>query len=381
MRYVLTALLVLMVLAPRPAVAQAIRQLSTWESQMVTYGKKQGDALAAWLATADIAAILADKTTQSVGAGLEHTYYDRQRVMLQIAAYRNERTPWVGYANDAAKVYRDLYVGKYCPDSGYKTGVNPPLPVSMASIPGYWNFTTGLRMDFEKNGTLASKTAVHALSLCASYGNPRYEKITGAASREVAYNIIGKIDAQALTGVQDPYRKPLVDIAYGHLDETTVQQVWKSTTDQVSPFMVALTAQALIRDWEQTKDARLLPALQKAADWMWLAWIPTAGAMRYDVNPNSSTYTAPPAPDLNLIIAPVYGFLYAQTANTVARDRGDLLFAGGVTQAWLDGPKQFNQNYWWSFDFVKWRQGTATPSRRPASRVAPASPTVAMWGW
>jgi hypothetical protein len=47
--------------------------------------------------------------------------------------------------------------------------------------------------------------------------------------------------------------------------------------------------------------------------------------------------------------------MYHQTGDDAYRDRGDQVFAGGVTRAWLDGGKQFNQNYMWSFEYVKRR--------------------------
>jgi hypothetical protein len=47
--------------------------------------------------------------------------------------------------------------------------------------------------------------------------------------------------------------------------------------------------------------------------------------------------------------------MYQQTGDTTYRDRGDQVFAGGVTRAYLNNGKQFNQNYMWSFDYVKWR--------------------------
>jgi hypothetical protein len=31
------------------------------------------------------------------------------------------------------------------------------------------------------------------------------------------------------------------------------------------------------------------------------------------------------------------------------------VFAGGVKGAYLAGAKQYNQNYMWSFDYVRWR--------------------------
>ena len=64
----------------------------------------------------------------------------------------------------------------------------------------------------------------------------------------------------------------------------------------------------------------------------------------------------PAAPDLNLLIAPAFAWMYQQTGDTTYRDRGDQIFAGGVKGAISTDGKQFNQNYMWSFDYVKWRQ-------------------------
>ena len=133
------------------------------------------------------------------------------------------------------------------------------------------------------------------------------------------------------------------------------------------------------------------PALRRAADWLWAnAWMAGAEAMWYEQPGDSSA-----APDLNLLIAPLYAFLYRQTGVTQYRDQGDALFAGGVRQAFLGGGKQFNQNYWWSFDYVKWRTElgdkapptvalTAPPADAPVAGIiavaASASDDVAVVG-
>ena len=83
--------------------------------------------------------------------------------------------------------------------------------------------------------------------------------------------------------------------------------------------------------------------------------------MRYQANPANTSEggrSGVGAPDLNLLVAPMYAWLYAQTGNVTYRDMADALFVGGVNGAWIapDGPnKQYNQNYRWSFDYVKWR--------------------------
>ncbi len=109
-----------------------------------------------------------------------------------------------------------------------------------------------------------------------------------------------------------------------------------------------------------------------AADWLWAnAWHPAERAMFYDAL-NGGTGPGTGAPDLNLLIAPMYAFLYAQTGEVKYRDQGDAIFAGGVDLAWLAGAKQFNQSYMWSFDYVKWRSGT--PSTPPPPTTPPPPP-------
>ena len=121
----------------------------------------------------------------------------------------------------------------------------------------------------------------------------------------------------------------------------------------MQPFMVGLVSEALIQYYEETKDSRIPPVIKIAMDGIWdWAWIPADKAFFYE----STGDTSSGAPDLNLLIAPAYAWLYRMTGDPVYQERGDLIFEGGVEGAWLDQGKQFSQNYRWSFDFVKWRQ-------------------------
>ena len=81
-----------------------------------------------------------------------------------------------------------------------------------------------------------------------------------------------------------------------------------------------------------------------------------------------------PAPDLNLIIAPAYAWMYYMTGDTKYRDWGDQIFAGGVTNAqnWLYLGKQFDQNYWWSPAYVTWRKA-AQPGVAAVTVPVPAT--------
>jgi hypothetical protein len=93
-------------------------------------------------------------------------------------------------------------------------------------------------------------------------------------------------------------------------------------------------------------------------------WLPGSRSFKYtNVNtanfpsshPAYNTGGTEPAPDLNLLIAPVFGWLYHQTGETKYLTRGDEIFAGGVAQAYLSNGKQFNQNYRRSFEYLRLR--------------------------
>jgi hypothetical protein len=101
-------------------------------------------------------------------------------------------------------------------------------------------------------------------------------------------------------------------------------------------------------------------------DWLWAhTWVPSAQAFQYTdrVTPTGGTN---PAPDLNLLIAPAFAWLYHQTGNTKYQVEGDQVFAGGVKYAYLGSAKQFNQNYRWSFDYVAWRSAPPLVTPPPA---------------
>jgi hypothetical protein len=312
-----------------PAGERPIPELKQWERQMVHKGRLVCERIA--------------RPLPSFDDELGETYYDRVRVMVQIREY-TQQPSWDACLARALAIYRDRYV-----------------LVHKGEVPGYWNFTTGLRLHYARTGDVVSKNAILALSTkqYAADTAPLEWTRSYELSREVAYAILSYIDAEAVGEARRTRRALLVDQAYDHLDQWFVRAVWIQNPggdgQGLTPFAVGLTAHSLIRDWEQTGDARLIPALRRAADWLWAnAWMPRAKAMWY------ASGSKTPAPDLNLLIAPMYAFLYHRTGLDQYRDQGDALFAEGVRGAWLDGGKQFNQNYWWSFDYVRWR--AAPPS-------------------
>src|SRR5215218_734305 len=103
--------------------------------------------------------------------------------MYQISDYvPASASYWNACALKARGVYRDQYV---LPNNG--------------GVPGFWNFTTGLRLDYERTGDTQSKNAALLLSQNGAFmaDSTRFTPlIHTSASRETAYAILAKLDAE-----------------------------------------------------------------------------------------------------------------------------------------------------------------------------------------
>jgi hypothetical protein len=213
-------------------------------------------------------------------------------------------------------------------------------------------------MDYERTGDEESKRAAILLSTNAAFTadttDPTWTT-DQAVNREVAYAILSYINAEKLGEPRREVRALRVNDAYGHCAQWLDRSRWG--TADMQPFMWGITAQVLIADWEETQDARCLPTLQALADFMWpLAWDAETSALYYQINPEcAGGVSTAGAPDLNLIVAPWLAWLWVQTGDEQYRDQFDGLLYGS-RNAWLGAGKQFDQNYWWSFAGMAWRE-------------------------
>ena len=275
-------------------------------------------------------------SSRTFDQNLADTYYDAQWVYYQIGDYTHD-TSWYACAEKAEKVYRDQYV---VPANG--------------QVPGYWNFSHGLAQSWLRTGDTASKAAAISLAQNASFApdtTPLAWTVDQASSREVAYTIMAYLNAEDLGQPRRARLADMVNQAFGHLDQWFVS----NTASYMRPFMVALTAHALISYTERTGDTRLLPVLTDALDKMWdRTWLPASNAFMY-TDRVTDTGGMEAAPDLNNLIAPAYAWVWRQTGLTRFRDRGDMIFAGGANGSFLNNGKQFNQNYRLSFEYVRLR--------------------------
>lgn len=277
-------------------------------------------------------------------------YYDGLRVYRQISDYTNDPA-WdacAGYVKNDVYLPYVLGLGRY--NDGHVAG----------NVPGRRIFAQGLFMDFQKTADPQSAAAIRAMATKSSTA------YTGgsadpALSPETAYIIEAYLLAEQL-GV--PLKLQLdksVNFALGHLEKLT-----NGTADSTQPYQLGLTFEALIRYFDRTRDKRILPAIRKAADSLFAdAWNSAGRSFYYirckstSVNPECSQSDLL-APDLNLLIAPAYAWLWRMTGENRYLEQADAIWSGGVAkgQDFLVYGKQFSQNYRWSFDFVKFRSAS-----------------------
>ena len=319
------------------AVEPPLASLDQWKANRLTYGHKH-------CTTAEL----------SLWEGFVW-YYDGERVYYQIADATSDPS-W----NTCAQMQESLY--------------RPWVLNSQGQIPSYAVFPHGLAMGYKRTGDPLSRQAVDLLHNAGYASVPDVSYSIGwQLSREVSYGLETHIINEALGGTRSPNFYDLAELLFGHFDQWFVTK----NTPYVQPFMVALAAEALINYWDLTHDPRVPPMLQLAADQIWLqSWDATHQCFRYYNDDGSISISQ----DLNLLIAPLYGWVFQQTGNASYRNMGDQIFNAGVQGAWLDGGKQFSQNYRWSAKYVDWRQTlislppTLPPAPLPNTKIAITSP-------
>lgn len=341
-------------------------EFAEWEKDMVTYGKKWGD--------------LISDTSVSFDERLNTVYYDGEWIYYQIADYTGNAEPWTSYARAAEKVYRDGY-----------------LKPNDYLAPGYERFPHGLYEDHIR-GSDTTLDQIAAIRDKPAFSNPAWTDLSwkwyhARYSREVAYAIHANITAEkAGLPRQEARVQAFLKMAENHLDQWrrndySYPSTGETDHERLKPFMFGLTAHALIDFYEWERENGRDPnayfndipgrlgefsqwmfeqARNSAGQRMWVAdlggsggaWNANGGtgygAFRYaDIGTSAELL---PAPDLNLLIAPAYAWLYNETGDTAFRSMADKIFSGGVMLAathW--NGKIFDQNYRWSFKYVQWR--------------------------
>jgi hypothetical protein len=364
-------------------------ELELWESNMLTYGRKWGE-------------YQNPVNGNSFNSRVDNAYYDGQWVFYQIADYTKDKS-WYDYAEHAEITFRDDYYRISAYSSSYYTS------------PGYYRFPHGIFEDYMRSdspsGTRSTMDDVRAIRDNPAYSRPEIEdsftqneRHHAHFARETAYAIHSNITAEKAGEPRKEERvRLLLSMTKNHLDQWQSNDYsspsWgTSDDDYFQPFMFGLAAHAIIDfyEWELANgrdpdvyfpdipgrlasfatwlfnDARLVSG-PGAGERLWVSdiardggsWSDAGGtgdgafryADRYTPREFAWEMEPKPSPDLNLLIAPAYAWLYMKTGNMDFRNQADLIFASGVRRAAVDwSGKIFDQNYRWSFAYIKYRE-------------------------
>jgi hypothetical protein len=305
-----------------PASFPPIPNQSLWESQMTTYGHK-------WC--------------QQGGTPNEQNvyYYDGIHVYQSIREYTSD-TKWNACVENLLKDYRDGYV-----------------LANHGGIPLIRQFSSGLFHDWKKTGSAQSRTALLELAKHAGVGiygfSPTYMREQAYALNTFRY--VGKIQGGS----------PLIAAQVTNLIQMA-DAVSNGTARYYQPFMCGLLAEALIKYYEDghQSDIRIPLAIKGMADALYANAYNKIRSQPGSFFYNSFRYSIGLTDEsgnewrgLNLLIAPMYAWLYQYTGDRKYQMQGDEIWKTGVnadpsaTVGWSG--KNFSQNYRWSFDYIRWR--------------------------
>lgn len=297
---------------------------------------------------------------------LDNTYYDGQSTFFQMYE-ETGNTNWLTCAERVEAIYRDQYV---IPNNG--------------NVPGFYNFTDGLRKSWVNGyagNDATSKAAVISLATNAAYSrdNTPENMSNYAFIRENAYAIMGYLNAELVGQPRRARLATLVNNALGHIDYAFNP----ANARVVKPWMVGLASQALIRVYEATGDSRIPDKIKLAADSL-------TTSTYFDSSNNSFMYCQVfggavcddtpglGAPDLNMLVVPIYGWVAMHFNNTSYLVRGDEGFDSAVSGAYINRGKVFNQFRKWSPQYITWRTAAIngpTPTPTPTA-VATNTPVA-----
>ena len=286
-------------------------------------------------------------------------YYDR--AMIYYAWNRHTGDPkYLARANAVALDYRKNY-----------------LEAAQYLISPHWAMLDGVAMHYLTTGDEASRTAVGrigdlftGLTFRESIGS-RTQTDNRIQSRYIETLLLAHqlqapsegVAAGGISGGHDwaaelRHALPLILSTQDADGAFRLSDCGDGGPRAVHPFTTGLLMDALTRYYDMFEaDARILPAVKRAADYLWANdWIPSAAAFRYIERQCPSEGGPGAAPDLNNLIVNGYAWVYRQTGDVTYKERADAIFAGAVNGAWLSPTKQFNQVYASSLRYLAYRR-------------------------
>ncbi|MEZ0167167.1 hypothetical protein [Microvirga sp. TS319] len=274
-------------------------------------------------------------------------YYDRAKIFYVWWARTGDDT-LLKRAGDLAVDYRTNY-----------------LEANDYGTSAHWSQIAGVALHYLATGDEASRTAVGRVA--DTFALPYYSDNVGNVKAEMDQRIQARtlesflyakqINAPSAAG--NNWDKLLTSSLDKILSAQSADGAWhfSNSDGAVVPFMAGMLNDTLIDYYTNYKaDARIPAAIKKSVDYLWShTWDEKSQSFNY-IEFNAKGEVKEPAPDLNNMIVDGFGFVYKMTGDATYKERGDKIFTGGVNGAWLEGSKQFNQQYTTSYRYASLRE-------------------------
>ncbi len=152
----------------------------------------------------------------------------------------------------------------------------------------------------------------------------------------------------------------LPDYANGMWSPPHSDYTSSNTGLQVSTnFMSCAAMSALTRYYEYygTDLAAIQATVDLGCEWMWTTqWRESGDGFNY-FSDNAVTGAPIPAPDLNMMMVDIFGWLYTKTNDTKWITRGDRIFQGALDSAFINAMKHYNQFVRSGWRYLYYRDG------------------------
>lgn len=228
----------------------------------------------------------------------------------------------------------------------------------------HWMLLEGLAVHYWLTGDEQSRQAVirSTTNMTAGFtpermSDPMWEYSEG---RILARALMGSLLSWELGDASQDWRTKTT----GYAQAVTKTQradgayAWPVWCYMQSNYMVGLQNDALIKYYERhTADPTVIATVKRAVDYMRTSsWVGAEQSFTYmdGICPNVGDRTL--APDLNMLIVTGPAFVGAKTGDRSYIAFADSVAAGAMEKAWLDGSKQFNQQYYDSHQYLWYRR-------------------------
>jgi len=376
-----------------PSSYPAIPDLATYKASAAKYGifncAQDTDVSPRTIRPNDNANLTPVSTAFQRGAW----YYDGVRVFYNVQNLLKASINWEQCRQNVRAVYRDDYV---IPNKG--------------AIPVFLQFPQGAYIDYIKgNGATEALTFINYID-AHTYGVANGGLVdVNYLQRETAYSLKNDIYANKLGQNNVRYGQSTnfwlayhLDHVLGHVDQICLSQ----NASYFENFMAGLQADALIDYYtDVSPDPRIPSAIKCLADYLytnqWNLINFDPGSFPYDswrATGNIGSATGSSMVSLNMLIAPMYAWLFKMTGLSQYQIVGDVIWDHGVL---FDGPlaggldnnlgsgngypncncgKQYSQQYMWGPSYVDWRSspGSGTTASKSSSPEAPYGPSARM---